>query len=452
MSDLPNPPDLIQPDWDQPEPDFGHYLKPLANRLIPDCLTESDLAWAWSRGRKAELINKLVLRVETLLTETGIQEEREQAEYWENRYANIRQYSDFLERRLDTLEQELEKMQLEVEKARKRPLVVHKTSSATIPVPQADWMEDWRKRRGFEKQSAVVEILGDTGICYLSKLRKELAKRFDYKSDRPENLSNAIDDCDERGLIKIGGQAPKTGRGRPTNLVELTELGKSAYIMLRNQTPVPSELLALSGHKTHQHLALNLRAKEYLARAGYEILEHEPYHYLIDGQRQAVPDIIAQKDGDIHYFEVERDTHKSPRPEKWQNLNKLSLGSLYIICESNRMMADIAFEVSEAMSLEQTPCTLYLTSIHQMKSDLDAGRIDFWRSQWEIHPAGPDMDKEDPDADNSGQGAQENNPDLDDEIESALEDDDYPDDDTDYADDDEIDALNGEQEAVDDPS
>jgi hypothetical protein len=43
------------------------------------------------------------------------------------------------------------------------------------------------------------------------------------------------------------------------------------------------------------------------------------------------------------------------------------------------MMADIAFEVSEAMSLEQTPCTLYLTSIHQMKSDLDAGRIDFWR-------------------------------------------------------------------------
>lgn len=437
MTDIPHPPDLIQIDWDQPEPDFGHYLKPLANRLIPDCLTEQDLAWAWPRSRKADLINKLVLRVETLLTETGIQQERNETEYWKKRYAYALQKIDYMKNDLGILGQQLEQMRLEVEKARKRPLVVSKTSSATIPVPQADWMEDWRRQRGFEKQAAVIEILGDTGIGYLSKLRKELAKRFGYKSDRAENLSNAIDDCVERKLIEIGGKAPTSGRGRRTNLVELTNLGKSAYIMLRNQTPFPSELLALSGHKTHQHLALNLRAKEYLARAGYEILEHEPYHYLIDGIRQAVPDIITQKDGEFHYFEVERDTHKSPRPEKWRNLNELSLGSLYIICESNRMMADIALEVSEAMSLEQTACTLYLTSIQQMKNDLDAGRLDFWRSKWEINL--PDNTKNDGFA-------------PDNQARPAFEDEPYPDDDDNYPDDDEIDALNGEQEVCDDPS
>ena len=98
-----------------------------------------------------------------------------------------------------------------------------------------------------------------------------------------------------------------------------------------------------------------------------------------------MPDITARKDDQFYYIEVERDTHKSDRPEKWINLNELSCGTLYIVCETSNMLADIAIEVSEAMSRQMTPCTLYLTTIAQMENDLNAGQADFWRNPWEFY-------------------------------------------------------------------
>jgi hypothetical protein len=391
MSEQTIPPDLIQIQHglDQPEPTFGEYLLPLANRLLPGCLTASDLAWNWTPTKKADLINKLVLHTETLLSETGLQKERDNKEFWKSSHKYAQERIGWLEADLEELSQQLEKMKLEVEKARKRPLVVYKTNAADIPVPQADWMAAWRKSRGFEKQAAVIEIIGDQGIGLVPKLRDKMAERFNYARSNVGAITEAIENCIARKLIKK--EPYKTGgKGHPPDSVQLTELGQAAYIMLRNQTPAPNELLALAEHKSHKHLTLNLRAREYLARAGYEVLEHESYHYLLDGTRQAAPDIIARKDDEIYYFEVERDTYKSERPEKWINLNDLSLGWLYVICETDRMRVAMAAEVLQAMFIASTPCRLYLVSLQQMKNDLDAGRVDFWRHCWQINLPDPD--------------------------------------------------------------
>lgn len=162
--------------------------------------------------------------------------------------------------------------------------------------------------------------------------------------------------------------------------------------MLTDQSPVPSELLAISGHMSDKHLLLNIRAKQCLEKAGYELLA-DSYRYYLDGVRQAVPDITARKDDRFYYIEVERGVHKSDRPEKWINLNELSSGTLYVVCETSHMLADIAIEVSDAMSVQMTPCTLYLTTLAKMENDLNAGQTDFWRNPWEFYIS--DLDLED---------------------------------------------------------
>jgi hypothetical protein len=329
-------------------------------------------------------------------------------------------------------------MQQEVLMARKHPIVIEKSAKSLSPVPQAAWMESWRRSRGFEKQAAVIEILGSTGIGFLPKLRYRLAQRFGYPKDNVGNITSAIDNCAKRGLIEKT-QAKGVGKGRPPMMVKLTEFGQSAYVMLTNQTPVPSELLALSGHMSDKHLILNLRAKQYLEKAGYEILA-DSYRYYLDGVRQAVPDITARKDGQVYYIEVERDTYKSERPEKWRNLNELSMGSLYVICETRYMMADLAFEVSEAMSPEMTAWTLHMTHFAQMENDLNAGQSDFWRDIMTFYVPDPDVDDEIDDGDSDDEA---DDLDLDD-------DDDWDSDDSDFDEPDGADEYL--QEALHDPA
>jgi hypothetical protein len=389
--------DLIQVDPHKPEPTFPAYLMPLANRLMPGSLTESDLGWAWTIQKKADLINNLARRVDELFEQMEInlpdelKQERAATEYWKNRSHEIEEFVGLLRDRLERQDNELEKMRREIAMARKHPLIVEKSSQAAHSVPQTTWMDTWRKSRGFGKQAAVIEIIGSSGAGFMSTVRKKIASRFGYKTDSSGNISTAIQSCIERGLIDQE-ESTGMGRGRPSTKLWLTELGQSAYIMLTDQSPVPSELLAISGHMSDKHLLLNIRAKQCLEKAGYELLA-DSYRYYLDGVRQAVPDITARKDDRFYYIEVERGVHKSDRPEKWINLNELSSGTLYVVCETSHMLADIAIEVSDAMSVQMTPCTLYLTTLAKMENDLNAGQTDFWRNPWEFYIS--DLDLED---------------------------------------------------------
>jgi hypothetical protein len=134
-------------------------------------------------------------------------------------------------------------------------------------------------------------------------------------------------------------------------------------------------------------MLLNLEAADLLTQAGYEILAHGHRHFL-DGVRQAVPDLIARKDGKLIYIEVERSGKKSRRPEKWVNLHELTDGNLYVFCQYEASQEQIAEEVQKTLRERNLASRLTLTNLEALRWGQRGPGGSLWLEQIDLS-AGP---------------------------------------------------------------
>ncbi len=207
----------------------------------------------------------------------------------------------------------------------------------------------WTNEKFFERQAALIRLIGDTGLARHPELEKEIAEITDLTIGS-ESIANIFKALREKNFIKSytmdGGL-----RGQPPGVDELTELGELVYLILTGRKPQTSEVTSgLDEHKTHAHLRLILKSKDWLKKAGYEILDQDA-RFILDENRQFNPDVIAKKDDRVIYIEVERDSKKTnqDRDAKWNNFYDFAGGEIYVFCQNERTQRNIIHEINVAL-------------------------------------------------------------------------------------------------------
>ena len=374
--------------YDTPKPAFYELLLPLIERLLTPREAEINQEWMKLEGAKSALVDDLLRRLNNRFDEIEQQKQnilelnqaatKLKAEIEIRNTLGLEQHKEFCELcdENDELKKRIEQMQTEVQMCRKHPIIVEKSYDDDIHLPQTVWMTEWRARAGFDKQSVIIQIIGETGLGRMPAIKERAAALFGYSKPSAGGITKAIEAVHKRGLIAIR-QSHGGMQGRPPKLAWLTELGQAAYVLLTNKPPVQSELATQSSHVSDAHMLLNLEADGLLKKAGYEILEHGHRHYL-DGIRQAVPDLTARKDGEIIYIEVERSGKKSSRPEKWVNLCELTGGNLYVFCQYEYSQEQIADEVQKTLRERNLASHLTLTNLESLRWGLRGPGESLW--------------------------------------------------------------------------
>jgi hypothetical protein len=233
------------------------------------------------------------------------------------------------------------------------------------------WLEKWKITGTFERDSACLRLIGETGLSRRPVLEKKLAEMFGIRSTGG-SITGLIERMQEMGLLEIfrpwkEGSHRSIRGGHYPDLIRLTEKGMVIYQVMFQLVPMGCEYdILLPMHVTPEHTLLNLYAKDILCNAGYELVTIAP-EILLPNARHYKPDLVVKDaDGSILYIEVERDTRKSLRERKWQNAHAAGGGKIYVLCENRTCMATIRNEIN--CSMEDN--TLYISNI----PDLLAGK------------------------------------------------------------------------------
>lgn len=219
------------------------------------------------------------------------------------------------------------------------------------------WMCEWREKKTFERDSKVLNLIGETGVSRRPLIVKMSAQQLGLKSDNSA-IGDAINRIADRSLIEkidlIERRGSETGGVLPY-FYRLTEQGKQVYWLLTGQNAQDCEIDVLMRlHKSPEHTLLNLKAKEFLEDNGiYQVMLISPVLTLPDGHKFE-PDITAIEiaTGEIVYIEVERKANKDRRTriQKWQNLYSASNGKIRVICDKSDFMEDLLSEINAALS------------------------------------------------------------------------------------------------------
>ncbi len=377
-------------------PTFYNLLRPLIECLVPAWEIEMDRDWITTDSDKPRLVALMLRRANELRADLQAFQSANQdfAKREKELKAEIvkleNTLSDERDRYYELSRQNSEylimymRMKAEVEMCRKHPILLERQFDETVILPQTIWMEEWRTKPGFEKQSAILRIIGETGRGRMPDVRELAAAEFGYQQPSAGGITKAIDALQKRRLIAIR-TAEKGMQGRPPKLVWLTDLGQAAYVLLTNKPPVKSELDTHSSHVSDAHMLLNLEAEDWLKQDGYEILAHA-YRHFLDGVRQAVPDLTVRKDGEIFYIEVERSGKKSSRPEKWVNMRELTGGNIYVFCQYHFSQQRIAYEVAKALVDRGLSSRLTLTNLERLRQGWSGRNGSPWLEEIEIFP------------------------------------------------------------------
>ncbi len=212
--------------------------------------------------------------------------------------------------------------------------------------------------------------MGDSGLARHPELEKELVEITDL-AHGSESIATVFKALRERNFIKSytmdGGL-----RGQPPGVDELTELGEAAYLILTGKKPQSSEVTpALAEHKTHAHLRLILKSRDWLKKTGYEILDQDSRFFLTEN-RQFNPDLVAKKDDEVIYIEVERDSKKThqDRDAKWNNFYDFTGGKIYVFCQNARAQRNIIHEINVALrGIKLERAEIYLCDLEKINDD-----------------------------------------------------------------------------------
>ncbi len=251
---------------------------------------------------------------------------------------------------------------------------------------EPDWMKEWRNGRTFQKESAALTLMGETGKALRPSLIDLLAEKLNLSptnSSLSETFNRLLNLDVAGGLIEaldVFSQPGATTGGNHPDIFRLAERGKVAYQFLTGKQPAENEYeRLLRKHKSPEHTVLNIQAAEVLAElGGYRIVDEAPNVQLPDGS-VFIPDLVAQdqKTGEIIFVEVERDTSKdrNARIRKWKNVVTATNGEIYVFCDNISCERAIQAEINQALGNARYNSHLTnLNSLHKGKRSQD-GRI-----------------------------------------------------------------------------
>jgi len=267
------------------------------------------------------------------------------------------------------------------------------TQSATSPIQtinnEPDWMKEWRNGRTFQKESAALILMGETGKALRPSLIDLLAKKLNLSptnSTLPETF-NRLQNLDTVGglieLLDVFTQAGATTGGNHPDIFSLTERGKAAYQFLTGKQPAENEYeRLLRKHKSPEHTVLNIQAAEVLVDlGGYRIVEEAPDIQLPDGS-MFFPDLVVldQKTGETIFIEVERDASKdrNARIRKWKNVLTATNGNIFVFCDNLSCERAIQAEINK--TLREAQFNSHLTNLNSLRKGKRSQNGEIWLS------------------------------------------------------------------------
>ncbi len=251
--------------------------------------------------------------------------------------------------------------------------------------PEPAWFQEWKAAEGFEKQSFIIRVMGDTGLS----LRPEIMKALTDKYQVARTSGAALRAFEHLVDIEFIRTAETEGglNGRPPQTARLERLGESAYILLTGKQPVRAEFDEIrSAHGSDAHTLLVLKASTILESEGYQILSKGEMAFTLPDGRTTSPDIWAKKNGKELYIEVERDSRKgdtTARESKWQNAFDAGQGYLYVFSETESLQKRLAQEIRHALASEARleRANLYMTNLDAIAANQRHPDGSIWVSQ-----------------------------------------------------------------------
>lgn len=238
------------------------------------------------------------------------------------------------------------------------------------PVNSSDhaaWFYGWKKSRQFDRDWAVLELVGRTGLARVKQIEDALQAQGVQAS---ETTLRAATDCSsgDAGLLK---RDPGFSlRGRRTDVVQLTDKGRWVYTRLTSKNPLPSELEGLiKAYQTDLQGNLVLRVADHFTRLGFNVAL-TPEKIKIEENRYFWPDFIARKDGETCYIEVETGEkgNRTPDIRKWENALVVGGGRIYIVTRKTGSMNSIQSQILKWVNENGKNCRLYATSLEILGS------------------------------------------------------------------------------------
>lgn len=197
--------------------------------------------------------------------------------------------------------------------------------------PVSTWpsdLQEWAQQRSFSYGRMWLEIMGQTGEPFRSRVAAEFAQRAGLKKVGSGG-DRALKDLTDLGFVTSG--LAHLGQ-RAYGLMALTEQGLNAYRLLYGVEPTGqhyTRLLAL--HKSDDHTLLILLTQEVLERAGYQV-ERYPEPVAVGALGTMRPDLAAYRDGQTYYIEAETAAGKNDvqGEQKWRRVFTATGGRVYI--------------------------------------------------------------------------------------------------------------------------
>ncbi len=249
------------------------------------------------------------------------------------------------------------------------------SSVTTVPSKMAngepEWMADWCKSKHFEYDSKAILLLGRTGLSRRPEIAQELGKMINVDGNSGTHARIIKRLVEELGMVHV--EKPFQSRGASSggsnpDIIRLTDWGKLAYRLLSGTEPVPGEFERLQpAHVSPEHTLLNIEVADFLQKEGYKILTEVPAIDLPSGGK-FIPDLVAEKGGDVYFIEVERGVSKDTRARqtKWLNFQAASGGQIYVFCDNLECMCGIRKELIDALGPHRAAFSM--TNLAQLKN------------------------------------------------------------------------------------
>lgn len=166
-----------------------------------------------------------------------------------------------------------------------------------------------------EQKKYILEIIGRTGICRKKELEEFLAddvKGTEYfKKNNTQELAVIIKSLKDSGYLDSTKVDLGSKGGYNFSVFELSKLGESIYKVITKRNPhEPESKKIMAQHKTLEHGYLIKETAVELEKKGYTVYQDRKdlRFDLPEGKRKDF-DLIAEKNGEKIYIEVERGTH-----------------------------------------------------------------------------------------------------------------------------------------------
>ncbi len=271
----------------------------------------------------------------------------------------------------------------QLEPQRETAKIVQESPSLTVaPMAQQDevmpeWIQAWQQSAMFERERALVKLMGETGECRRNKLAQELAQQLSIDDPRSGSIARSMQSLVDLGLIS-SQEVKGISRGRAPNIMQLTDQGCLAYQVLFNTTPSRLYDDLLARHRSSEHLYLNLEAADLLTGAGYEVDLLPPAMTLSDGSKFE-PDLAAiSGNGKTVYVECERDTRKNEPAwiRKWEIMCAATNGVICVVTPDQAAMKSIGNEIR--LFLGNRNIKLFMTNLDDVRGGKRSDKSGIW--------------------------------------------------------------------------